>query len=341
MNKTVFIIGAGASFGFGLPTGPQLNDCIAQSLKITVNDWGEAKWADDHIDHAFRNWSDIGLNDLWEASKVIVGGITYHPSPDDFLFAFGQQNAVVSAGKAAIVASILNRERGSWLSALGHHDQKIADAALLEKRSSWPLQLIGFLSPGVRACEPERLFEDVAFVNFNYDRCLEHILCHALCRTHRLSFEHAAAVVKGIEIIHPYGRIGPLPWEETSGSVEFGSQYFGRLEKLAANIHTLTESHHTDDERQLLTRTMDSADAYVFLGFGFHKQNMNLLSCSARLDPKRPPVFSTAFKTSHEQRAVFAERIRNALRLRSQDSVSLSELECDGFLSEYGIRFSR
>lgn len=340
MSETVFVVGAGASVDFGLPTGPQLNRSISAAMALGRDDYHQLRWLDDDVNNAFRSWPGATPNQMVDASRTIVEGIAYHQSPDDFLFAFGNDQAVVDAGKAGIVASILKAERLSWLCRLEGHERDVSDEELAAKTSAWPLHLIKLLAPGIRASDPHLLFESVAFVNFNYDRCLEQILYHGLQRSHRLSADLAAKVVSRIQIIHPYGWIGRPAWLSGMGTpLPFGGRYGSRLPELASNIHTLTEGHNTAEERAALSDLMTSARRIVFLGFGFHPQNMNLIACEPRLDRADPTVLATAYGVPHGQREVFQRRIRTSLGLVGPDKPILGEsvTTTDGFLAEYGI----
>lgn len=337
MAKTTIVVGAGASCGFGLPTGPQLNGLIAEMVSTRVNEWGETIWTDDHFNRSFRKWPGISGQELSQASQLIAKGIRLHPSPDDFLYAFGENESVIVAGKAAIAAAILKQEGRGWLAKLLDHEPEKSDKLLADHAECWPLQLIRLLSPGLRRSEASSLFREISFVNFNYDRCLEHIFYHALQRSHGVSTEEAAAIVSDIEIIHPYGRVAPLPWQSSIGAVPYGGSHAGHLEALATSIHTLTEAHHTEEERDQIGRTMTASARVVFLGFGFHRQNMDLIRANPHVTQGwRARTFATAMGTSHSQREVFSHRMSEALQLGAR-TPTLVDRDCEGFFNDFGL----
>lgn len=337
MAQTVIVVGAGGSVDFGLPTGADLNLLVAAALTAKRNDWGELHWSDAVLDQAFRSWPQIQPNDLLRGSQKIARGISYSSSVDDFLFVHGAEDAaVVAAGKAAIVSSILFKEKKSPLTKLAQHDSGAADAVLSTFVDSWPLQLIRQLMPGVRVESVRNLFADVAFINFNYDRCLEHLLFHALQRTHALSEEQAAEVVNGVTIIHPYGQVGSLPWEGRGASLPFGGDYYAEtVIELAKGIHTLTEAHHTEDERNQLARLMAEARRVVFLGFGFHRQNVDLIAPLVDFNRGwKPNIFATGFRASPSELRVFRRLLDNIWPGGVEPE--FADLDCKAMLVSYG-----
>lgn len=333
--KTVVVLGAGASKDFGLPTGPELNTDIAASLAMTIDDWSGGAWKDQDIGGAFSDWPGRSPQAMFDACNRIARSIEFHQSPDDFLYAFGEDDAVVEAGKAGIVTSILRRERDSWLCKAAARDRNTA-GLLREQRNSWPLKLLGLRAPGKRVSEVMDLFKDVAFVNFNYDRCLEQSLYLGLQAALGIDEVKAAEVVKEITILHPYGTVAPLPWQVARGGIGFGARPTQRLYELAANVHTLTEDHHTDEDRARIRSHMAAADSIIFLGFGFHKQNMKLLNPGISNSAWQPRIWATACKTSPSQRGVFQSRLGDFCQASIYVRPTLSELSCDEFMAAFG-----
>jgi len=67
-------------------------------------------------------------------------------------------------------------------------------------------------------------FESITLIIFNYDRCVEHFIYNALQNFYGLSGPEAVELVKEINIFHPYGVVGALPWMGQDGAMEFGSE---------------------------------------------------------------------------------------------------------------------
>ena len=67
------------------------------------------------------------------------------------------------------------------------------------------------------------IFKHLTIVNFNYDRCVEHFLFHAMQAWSLKDEREIAELMKGLNIYHPYGSVGDLPWQSGDG-IEFGGE---------------------------------------------------------------------------------------------------------------------
>ncbi|WP_426533657.1 hypothetical protein [Bradyrhizobium sp. McL0615] len=129
-------------------------------------------------------------------------------SIDDFLNIHEGASEVVTVGKAAIVRSILNAERHCKLYVDPSNTYNRLDVAKI--RDSWFVKFMQVLGPGRKAHEVENVLDDVSFITFNYDRCLEYFLHHALQLMYGIQRQRAAEIVSRANIIHPYGSVGSL-----------------------------------------------------------------------------------------------------------------------------------
>src|SRR5205823_781262 len=89
----------------------------------------------------------------------------------------------------------------------------------------------------------EQIFENVAFIVFNYDRCLEHFLLLALTRLYDISPTDAAILLGKLTIIHPYGVIARLKDLPFGGGPARKRSLYGhpRYFQVGDDIHTYTE----------------------------------------------------------------------------------------------------
>jgi hypothetical protein len=291
-RKTLFVIGAGAGFDIGMPVGRTLADDIARRVGVSVRHdrlWDTAT-ADKELALCFFERGDRNSREYARAFKLIHDGVLLANSIDDFLNVHDGDPQVVSVGKTAIVRSILNAERHSSLYVeVSLHDTKLDVARI---RDTWLVKFIQTLVPGRKVHEVEDALQNVSFINFNYDRCLEYFLRHALTLAYGVTTKQAASIVASADIIHPYGSVGTLE------SVPFGQPEFATLDyrDLSVAIKTYTERI---EERSILERmqtAIKEAECVVFLGFAYHKQNMALLK------PPKPQntrdVYGTAFGMS-------------------------------------------
>ena len=120
-------------------------------------------------------------------------------------------------------------------------------------------------------------FEQITLIVFNYDRCIEHYLLHSLITYHKLSSKDAAEILESLKIIHPYGTVGSLPWQKQNRTVEFGGQPRD-LPTLSEEIRTFTEQSEDSEEGESIYNAISTSDLIVFLGFAYHKQNLDLLT---------------------------------------------------------------
>ena len=123
--------------------------------------------------------------------------------------------------------------------------------------------------------ELKHAFDNITFINFNYGRCLEHYIYRSLQRI-SVPEQDARQIVDRLSVIRPDGTLGSI-WQGERGSLPFG--YGGTIDALDASqrIRTFTESEALHDGDHL-QRAMSEAKMYIFLGFGFHRQNLDLLS---------------------------------------------------------------
>jgi hypothetical protein len=142
------------------------------------------------------------------------------------------------------------------------------------------------LARGIPKEERNRVFENVSFVVFNYDRCIEHFFLHALQKLYAIPEDDATDILGSLRIIHPYGVVG---------DVAFGFSRANHAE-LSKGIKTYTEQI---DDRKLvdgLQNEIDHAASIVFLGFAYHDQNMALIEPAGPISSKR--IFGTAYGMS-------------------------------------------
>lgn len=335
--STVIVIGAGASKAFGLPLGSELSKLVGEQLTLGRDEYGNTGWSSSALQRALRHVQGFSASEMGRASHRIASGISLLRSVDDYLYIHGEDEAVVQAGKAAIAAVILEAESKSALRYLDHYEQERAKRALIDLGSSWIGMLVGLLSPRYRTRDAERIFEDVTFINFNYDRCLEVALSSLLVAVYGIEPPSAQAIVSRSSIIHPYGRVGLLPWEGDPNGFSFGSDP-QRVDLLGASrrIRTLTEPYENDQDRALISGALDDASRVVFLGFGFHEQNCDLLFSGVER-PSRAPVsvFATAWRASQSDLRLWKHAVTEGFR-GSSTVCYFEDLSCDDMLNKVG-----
>jgi hypothetical protein len=309
--NTLFVIGAGASKEAGMPTGKELIDIIAGKLNYRLESGvlrsGEG---DADILDVLQQQTETreGIMALLEAAWRIRDGIIYSKSIDSFMDVHRHDERIQLCGKLAIVKSILEAERKSMLF-VDSDTGKFQNTNDL--KNTWLFDFAKNLNDGVPKSEISRIFEKVTFVVFNYDRCFEHFMFHALQELYGIDEPAASEVMQGLNVIHPYGTIGELPWQSAEG-IPFGFvANRANMEHMARRIKTYTEQIEKSEALGSLKTAVFKADTLVFLGFSYHPENMKLLTIDARGDTER--VFGTAKGISAADIAIIQGQLRKMI----------------------------
>jgi hypothetical protein len=294
-RRTLFILGAGSSAEVGLPIGAGLAAAIRKKMDIQFEDGfkpiGDGDLALFGQITAPRRQE---LNAYQMAAWRIRDGIAFAQSIDDFLDQHRTNAYLKQYGKAAIVKTILEAERSSKLYFDAFKDEAFDPIRLGD---TWLMKFMHMLGRGIPTEDVRQIFDNVAFIVFNYDRCLEYFLTNALQKTYGIRAEMAEGIVADLRIIHPYGSVGEAP---------FGfdrADYF----RLGDDIKTYTEQIAAADVVAQLTAEVERAEAIVFLGFAFHNQNLLMLKPPKPMKPKF--VYGTAYKMSDADVEVVTEQI--------------------------------
>ena len=277
-KKTVFVVGAGASQEVDLPTSTALKTTIENILDIrfhlTEQINGDFVIAD-ALKSCFRD-----INPHLRACWKIREALPLAMSIDNFIDSHRGDERIELCGKLAIVRSILHAERSSKLSLNRPNTYKDDKLNFGPLKDTWFNALWQRISENCQAEGLRDRLSSVVLIVFNYDRCIEHFLYHSIQSYYNLSADKSASLVNGMEIYHPYGKVGGLPWTNDIVRMEFGAEPNAQtLMKLAENIKTFTEG--TDPEESdihEIRQQVAKADTLVFLGFAYHKQNLELCS---------------------------------------------------------------
>lgn len=283
-SKTAFIVGAGASAEYGLPVGVQLADRISRMLSGRDE---ESKYLCDQLEFHYAP-------EEYEAGFAQISrGVLYSNSIDDFLDIHRNNKTINRVGKIAIVSSILDAERESKL--LLDSKESLLNVGGLEE--TWLIKFVRMLGRGIETDRIETIFDNTTFIVFNYDRCIEHTIYHALQQLYAVPPSRAANLLGRLNIIHPYGDVGPL-WTPKNGGIPFGGNSdpdVRDLVKLSQRILTYTEVK-ANESKENVDIALQDAEKWVFLGFAFHDQNMKLLQPGTGYDQKK--IYGTAYGMS-------------------------------------------
>ncbi len=243
------------------------------------------------------------VSNLIRKADIMSEGLSFATSIDDYIDTYSESDPEIARiGKWAIATCLIEEERICKLKRKARGEPPNLSAV----EGSWIANLFTAMASRVPSANVEQMFEKVSFIVFNYDRCLEWYLQHALEKRFPIDIERAKAVVESCRIVHPYGDLGSL--RKTDFGTDLQPEYFGcgdAVIEMSGRLLTLSESKRvkTDDIHGALSK----AQRIIFLGFGFHGENVELLTTkAARIVDFR----ATAHELTTNARATVLEKIR-------------------------------
>lgn len=341
-KNTLYIVGAGASSEVNLPTGDKLKSKISSSLNIKFSDGFSQSSGDKDILQALRlyvksyNFPSEDINPHLHACWRIRDAMPQAISIDNFIDTHSGDKKIELCGKLAIVRSILNAEKDSSLYISKSNIYNKMDFQSLE--NTWYSSFLKLLTENCNVKKiPERL-KSISLIIFNYDRCIEHFLYYALQNYYGISPEEAGKLVNEMNIYHPYGVVGSLPWQGEQG-MEFGADPHPQvLLQLAGQIKTFTEG--TDEKSSEITAIRNHvsiANNIVFLGFAFHKLNMKLMSKQLSIpNPSEATnYFASALGISNSDCKIIRIDLKGFTGRDANQMEVNNKLTCAAFFKEY------
>jgi hypothetical protein len=305
-RRTVFIVGAGASQEYGLPVGSGLLTNISELFRTQNVKDGYGRtiegWSNDAVNiemHQLARDRHQGKeSEVRALSKQLANSLTLAQSIDNYLYTHAHNKLLVDMGKSAIVYALLSAEKKSSLAGLNASSLKVHS-------ETWLSKFAQKLFAEVTLETVDDVFQNVEVISFNYDRCVRHFMRHALASYFGLSTERAETIADKLKIHFPYGSLGSL------GELPFGRGADGlQFSSFASNIRTFMEGE-ASATASAIRHAMSAAEAIVFLGFGFHKQNMKLLRPWSY--PSVSAIYATAFKLSDYNRQEIKDAIAGTL----------------------------
>jgi hypothetical protein len=335
--KTVFVIGAGASVEVGLPVGA---DLLTQIVTLTHFgfQYGQQTLGDHDIVAALKIILNEGrevekLNAHLPAGRQLGTSAKQAISIDNVIDAL-EDPRVELVGKLGIAKAILMAEGSSLKFKLSERHPSVLDVSNFS--STWYGSLTKLLTENIRKSEVGELFSNFEIINFNYDRCLEHYLPYSLAEYYGLSVEKIRDITQTLVVHRPYGMAGRLPWQKLSGpGVGFGESDARQLAEVAQQLRTFTERVEERAELKAMKASIAKADRIIFLGFAFHRQNVQLLA--QKVQP-HTEIVATALKISKSDKSVIEDELAKAFEFDGFDHrgrIELADATCNNFFNEY------
>jgi len=298
-EKTVFILGAGASCPYGFPSGAQLRkeicfDFTDKYLRFLKNT--------NSYDNGLRFQGFEGLiKRFFESSTKSI---------DLFLARYSE---IADIGKYVIAFEMLNAEINS------HFNEQSKN----EGKEDWLFYLFDRMTNTIKDRTQIKKFSEnnISFITFNYDRSLEHFFFTSLCNSFNVpKYEpknEILNVLRQLKIIHVYGSIAPLDWQDNENGVEYRTQITESiLQKTSKNLRTIYEEKQNpelDEAKKLIA----NADEVFFLGFGYASENMGILKLP-ELIPYCCKVYGTAFGLEAKEISDIKNNIIQSLKPKAE-----------------------
>lgn len=341
-ENVVFVIGAGASKEFNLPLGVELLDEIEKVTKCN----NRMPTMQDHLVYyaaCGMRTTDPNLYDiqnLVSAAEKINKAIPLVNSIDNYIDNHRGDKCIEVMGKFAIARCILKAEKESNLFFNTKSLQRIVFSKCID---NWLNKLFKILTQNCTYEELKARFSKVSFIIFNYDRCIEFYFFHALQAAYHISKEQAYEVISHLNIYHAYGQVGELPYiNNNAQSVDYGKEVEPeKLRELALKLKTFTEGVDTNDGQiQDIRLKYANADKVFFLGFGFHKLNLDLLKPTGSNQKMiKAKYFGTAYKISRPNIEAIKSELNKTFGVNNENVYLRGDLMCSQFIDEYSRYF--
>ena len=247
-TNTLFILGAGASSPFGYFTSVQLRNAICnRELQHTVVEaltpaYDDPGWYSRSYDKFVDEFSKSSLYSI-----------------DFFL---EHRTEFMRIGKMAIAAHLIQFE----------NEERLRDSD-----GNWYMYLYDRLKSS---------FDDfdnnaISFITFNYDRSLEQFLFEAIRARFDKSSDECGKKLKNIPIVHLYGQLDSLIWQDRNGMPYVPEDgLIHRIKGATKNIKLISDERDINKslEFQKAYKLIENAQKIYFLGFGFDETNLERLN---------------------------------------------------------------
>src|SRR3546814_6684985 len=137
------------------------------------------------------------------------------------------------------------------------------------------------------------------------------------CAYLRVDMSAAQILTRRLQVIHPYGTVGALPWQGKEPVIRYGQQ-FETADLLAASrsIRTFTEGSNDPQIDSQIHDVLSAAERVVFLGFSYLPLNLQLLNVQS-MGPTKT-VFGTSLGMSRPAKQAATEDIKRFLDRKSK-----------------------
>ncbi len=259
----VLILGAGASRPYGFPMGREM--VREATTSVSCEDEPLTIAGD------LQQRGGVARDDFEGFQQAMKAALP--PSIDAFIETRPQFEEI---GKTVIAYLLIRRETDT-----AFYDREIANPG----GEAWYGYLLDLLhTPTFDEFADNKL----TIVTFNYDRSLEFCLLEALQSRYNRSREDCLAALESIPIIHLHGSLGSLDDRPYDDNVDYD-----RLQIARDGIRIVHQVDTNEPQFTEARSAMEQAEHMVFLGFGYHRKNIERLGLDGLVN--RPTIWGTAY----------------------------------------------
>jgi hypothetical protein len=335
-SKTTLVIGPGAGLEIELPDKRELLTKMAGGFDF-ARLGSELQTRDmvllsRHFEKFARRMNTTE-DKLREAGQRIRTSARVGSSVDAVLEQHSHDTLAMAAGKMALIYYILQSEARSPLML----EPRDPGDLPLRGSENWLFHLGKLITSGVPRSQAEKCFENLHIINFNYDRSVQHYLPWVVSMAFGMTLGEARQLVGArLNITHPFGNVGRLPWEPGERpDVEWGNEDPWNLQNLVKEIQTTSERMRVRQYVTGLQSALASSKKIVFLGFDFDPQTVDFLFDYTY---SHDPDVIAAVQGMNEPTMKAALRLlRRRTGIEDENLVSLFDMRCFQFMRDYAL----
>ena len=284
-TPTTFVVGAGASNDYGLPTSFQLRQ---EAHKLNSQHTAY------QLIIAAKLCTPEQLNAILDDLRSQGTG-----SIDEFLFARQNDPRAMKVGRALIALL------------LGIHFHRVSSPdSLVTEQSDWLGYIIDKMKTGARDCQAfVQGNEEVRFVTFNFDSIIEDRFEKALRNLYLGNAEKQLRyAVEAIhrQIIHVHGQLPPPPSHEFRAD----HQWLDYLQYARSEVRVITDQI----DPNILAAAQEAvrrSGIWCFLGFAYANDNLARLDLPTSLRLAYRQTYGTAFGMRPGEQAWVTDKLAN------------------------------
>jgi hypothetical protein len=318
-NSTVFILGAGASWHYGYPTGETLVQKVIEKASIAARYFENSLHASNtqRPEYLTEGQSfDVEWPAQWERAhdecvKLKLGLEQVKPLVIDYYLGWNQD--LQNIGRMLIAWVILECEQFSQRSNINRPPSE-------QGHDDWYRFIIHQIAIHCKQSK-DLLLNEVSFVTFNYDVSLENNLGNGLRHIKMFDGKDVTTFLGGTRIIHIYGKIrddvaaaARMDWvvqgEDPKGFNEFRrGDYYGKMKTLLDVVYAASKGLRvidphdkgTDDRNiTMARRAIADAKRVFILGYGFDEHNSERLNLREYLAQTGSPGYQLVAFTNYQ-----------------------------------------